>query len=131
MIYSIFLHPSEGTFEVERFRKWLEKRNDTLRDPLGSDTFMILGSSELVEFARDQRVEQPTRFPLSVLITIKSEEINIFQEYGDDLKLRIAREFVKMIIGETNCKVLDEYGTDWTERVRQDGVGVLYPATLT
>jgi hypothetical protein len=131
MIYSIFLHPSEGTFEVERFRNWLKKRDDTLHDPLGSDTYMILGSLELVEFARDRRVEQPTQFPLSVLVTIKAEEINVFQEYGDDLKLRIAREFVKMIIDETGCKVLDEFGTDWTERVRQEGVGVLYPDTLT
>ncbi len=84
-----------------------------------------------VEYAREERISDPSGFPYCVLITIKPEEINVFQEYGNDLTLRIAREFVKTVIDETGCEVLDEYGTSWTERVRQEGVGVLYPPTLT
>lgn len=129
MVNSIFLRLCESV-DANRFVKWLSGRPDILLDPLGSGTFMVGGSIEVVEYMREKRIKNPSQFPYCVLITISAEEINIFQEYGNDLELVVAREFVKMIIEETGCKVLDEYGTDWTERVRQEGVGVLYPAAL-
>ena len=130
MIYSIFLRPTLGSFDIQRFQQWLEDRQDTLLDPLGSGIYMICGLPQAVEYARQERVSEPSRFPYDVLVTIKPEEINVFQEYGNEEKLRSAREFVKTVIEETGCEVLDEYGTSWTERVRQEGVGVLYPANL-
>ena len=132
MINNIFLHPSNNeSFDTEKFRRWLDVRDDTLIDPNGSEIYMVCGLPETVEFMRRRRVEDPSRFPYQVLIYVKPNEINIDQEYGDDAQLRTAREFVKTVIEETGCEVLDEYGTSWTERVRQEGVGILYPPTLT
>ncbi|MEJ2611632.1 MAG: hypothetical protein P8179_16530 [Candidatus Thiodiazotropha sp.] len=129
MVYSIFLHP-HSVFDVKRIRQWLEARSDVLLDPLGSGIFMTRGLVESIDYMRDKRIKDPSRFGYCVLVTIKPDEINVFQEYGNDFGLTTAREFVKMIIDETGCKVSDEYGTDWTERVRHEGVGVLYPAII-
>jgi hypothetical protein len=130
MVYSIFLR-SHSAFDVERIRQWLEARSDVLLDPLGSGIFMTRGFAESIDYMRDKRIKDPSQFPYCVLVTImKPDEINVFQEYGNNFGLTTAREFVKMIIDETGCKVSDEYGTDWTERVRHEGVGVLYPARL-
>jgi hypothetical protein len=120
-----------AAFDTERFRNWLGSRSDTLIDPLGSSTFMVGGSSEVAEYLREKRTADPSQFPYCVLISINPEEISVNQEYGDSLKLLIAREFVKMVIEETGCQVFDEYGKDWTERVRREGIEVLYPPALT
>jgi hypothetical protein len=130
MVYSIFLRP-KGTFDIERFRRWLDLRADTLLDPLGSGIYMLCGLPQSVEVLREIRVSKPSQFPSCVLVTLKPEEINVFQEYGDEDPLRSAREFVKTVIDETGCEVEDEYGTSWTERVRREGVNVLYPRRLT
>ncbi len=130
MVYSIFLHPTSGSFDIESFHKLLTQRSDALLDPLGSGIFMVCGLPEALEWARNKRINDPSQFPYCVLITLKPEEINVFQEFGDEAELRSAREFVKTVIDETGCEVKDEYGTSWTERVRQEGVSVLYPANL-
>ena len=115
MINSIFLHPpSNKSFDTERFRRWLDVRNDTLIDPNGSEIYLECGFPETVEFMRRSKIENPSRFPYRVLISAKPSEINIDQEYGDEAQLRIAREFVKTATEETGCEVLDEYGTSWT-----------------
>lgn len=125
MADNIFLR---GSFDIDRLAKWLRKRQDILPDPLGSGAFMVGGSNRVVKHLREQRINNPSVFPYCVLITINAEEVNIYQEYGNDLELAVARKFISMIFNETGCKVLVEYGivSDWTERVRQEGVGVLY-----
>lgn len=130
MVYSIFLHPANGRFDVEKIRAWLEGQPGVLLDPLGSGIYMVCGRHGTIENARQKRIDKPSQFPYCVLVTIKPDEINIFQEYGNDDKLRSAREFVGMIVDETGCEVLDEYGKNWTDQVRLYGVGVLYPPEL-
>jgi hypothetical protein len=43
---------------------------------------------------------------------------------------RSARDFVRWVFEHHPCRVADEYGEDWTERVRSEGIGVLYPSML-
>jgi len=56
--------------------------------------------------------------------------VNVFQEYGDEYELRSAREIVRWMIEHNRCRIQDEYYKDWTERVAQQGVEVLYPEQL-
>ena len=126
MVYSIFLRPAGGPFAVERYRRWLELRPDTLPDPLGSGVYMVCGLPQFVELVRKERIGDPSRFPYCVLVTIEPKEINVVQEFGDEDQLLSAREFVKTVVDETGCEVEDEYGTSWTERVRREGVDILY-----
>jgi hypothetical protein len=131
MVYSIFLRPAQGGFDVEKFRKWLEGQPAVLPDPFDGGTYMVCTSPAVVEYTRMLRLESSSSFPYCVLIILTPEEINVVQECGNALSLRIAREFVKTVIEETGCEVLDEYSKSWTEQVRREGVGVLYPPDLS
>lgn len=130
MVYSIFLRPTEGGFNTGRLRAWLEARPDTLADPVGGGEYMVCGSPASVEYARQERIDDPSRFPYCVLISIAPEEIVVVQEFGNRLTLPVARDFVKTVVDETICEIGDEGGGRWTEQVRREGVGVLYPPGL-
>lgn len=128
---NIYLRPIAGTFDVERIRAWLEAQGDVLLDPRGTGIYMICGFAESKRWYREQRMQEPERFPYVVLVTVEADCVHVQQEFGDEHRLRNTRSFVRWLLGEQSCRIEDEYGTDWTERVAREGVGVLYPATLT
>jgi hypothetical protein len=130
MVYSVFLCPAIGTFDVEAVQRYLEAKEDVFLDPLGTSTYVVCGGPEAVEVRREARIQEPDRFPNGVLVTVKPDVINIFQEYGDKYDLRSARDFVRWVIELQPCRIQDEYRSDWTEKVQMEGVGVLYPARL-
>jgi len=105
-------------------------RPPLVTDPLGSGTYMVCGAPELVDYLRDKRIRKPSEFPYSVLVTVKPDHINVFQQYGDEAELCSARDFVGWLIAHSRCRIEDEYRNDWTERVTQEGVRVLYPERL-
>jgi hypothetical protein len=130
MVHSVFLYPTSDGFDVDAVKRYLEARPDVILDPLGTPTYLVCGLPEAVAICRDKRVEQPDRFPYSVLVTVQPDVINVVQEYGDESELRSARDFVRWVIERQPCLVKDEYRFDWTEQVRREGVGVLYPSSL-
>jgi hypothetical protein len=91
---------------------------------------MVCGIPEAKKTLRDRRLADPSRFPYTVLITVDSEEVRVKQEYGDEDSLRNARDFVRWMVETCRCRIVDDYGTDWTERVAKEGVSVLYPANI-
>ena len=130
MLDSIFLYPLEGSFDVAAVDAHLAQQPDVLLDPLGRGIYMVCGSPELVDYLRDKRCEKPSEFPYAVLVTVKPDHINVFQQYGNEAKLRSARDLVGWLIAQIRCRIEDEYRNDWTERVAREGVRVLYPERL-
>jgi len=130
MVHSIFLYPRDGSLNVASIEQFLEQQPDVLLDPLGTGIYLVCGVPEAKEVVRDARLARPSEFPCVVLITVKPEHVNIFQEYGDEDDLRSARNIVRWLIEHNHCRIKDEYREDWTERVSQQGVGVLYPEQL-
>lgn len=130
MVYSVFIYPANGSFDVATVENHLEAKPDVFLDPLGTRIYVLCGVPEAVDLNREARLEEPDRFPCAVLVTVKSDEINVFQEYGDKYDLRSARDFVRWLIEQQPCTIQDEYSADWTERVQREGVGVLYPVRL-
>jgi hypothetical protein len=130
MVHSVFLYPTNDGFDVDPIKRYLEARPDVILDPLGTPTYLVCGVPEAVAVCRDERVEEPDSFPNVVLVTVQPDVINVFQEYGDEYDLRSARDFVRWVIERHPCLVKDEYRFDWTEQVRREGVGVLYPPQL-
>jgi len=130
MVHSVFLYPTNDGFDVDPVKRYLEAMPDVFLDPLGTPTYIVCGVPEAVEICRDARIEEPDRFPYSVLVIVKPDVINVVQEYGDEYELRSARDFVRWVIERQPCLVKDEYRFDWTEQVRREGVGVLYPPQL-
>ena len=130
MMNSIFLYPIDGSFDVAAVEQFLATRSDVLLDPVGSGIYMVCGLPEAKKEYRKRRLADPSRFPYVVLVTVKPDHVNVFQEYGDEDRLRSARDIVRWIIEHNRCRVEDEYREDWTERVAQQGAGVLYPAQL-
>lgn len=130
MVYSVFFTPVAGSFDLESIKHYFEAKRDVFLDPLGTPTYIVCGVPEAVELSRERRLEEPDRFPYAVLVRVKPDEINVFQEYGDKYDLRSARDFVRWLLEQQPCTIQDEYSADWTERVRREGVGVLYPPRL-
>jgi hypothetical protein len=130
MVHSVFLYPTGDGFDVDPIKRYLEAKPDVILDPLGTPTYIVCGGPEAVAVRRDKRIEEPDRFPNAVLVTVQPDMINVFQEYGDKYDLRSARDFVRWVIERQPCLVKDEYRFDWTEQVRREGVGVLYPPQL-
>lgn len=131
MVNSIFLYPTQGSFNMEAIEAFLGKQPDVLVDPLGSGTYLVCGMAEIKELIREQRLAKPSEFPYVVLVTVKPERVNIYQEWGDEDSLRSARSILRWILEVQHCRVQDEYRNDWTERVAREGVGILYPAQLS
>ena len=133
MVSSIFFYPIEGSLNVTAIGQYLVQQPDVLLDPLGSGTYIICGLpnvEEIKEIIHKERLASPLEFPYSVLVTVASDELNVFQEYGDDGQLRSSRNFVRWLFKQGRYRIGDGYGNDWTERVAQHGVDVLYPETL-
>jgi len=99
-------------------------------DPLGTGIYLVCGVPEAKDVFREERLANPSEFPYAVLVTVRPESINVFQEYGNRSRLRSARNIVRWVIEHNRCSVKDEYREDWTERVAQQGVGILYPERL-
>lgn len=130
MVHSVFLYPAESSLDTASIEQFLAQRPDVLLDPLGTGIYMVCGLPEAVEVYRDQRLEDPSRFPYGVLVTVNPEWVNVFQEYGDEDRLRGARDIVSWIVAHPHCRIEDEYRQHWTDRVAREGVGVLYPEQL-
>lgn len=130
MVDSVFLYPIGGAFEVASIEQFLAQQPDVLLDPLGTGTYLVCGVPEAKEVFREERLENPSEFPYVVLVTVKPECVNVYQEWGDEDRLRSARGIVRWMIEHYDCRIQDEYYADWTERVAQQGVGVLYPEQL-
>src|SRR5882757_8713007 len=100
MMSSIFFYPIEGSLNVTAIGQYLTQQPDVLLDPLGSGTYIICGLpnvEEIKEIIRKERLANPLEFPYSVLVTVASDELNVFQEYGDDGQLRSSRNFVRWL----------------------------------
>jgi len=130
MVYSVFLYPLEGSFDVESIERFLARQPDVMLDPLGTGIYLVCGVPEAKDVFREERLANPSEFPYAVLVTVRPESINVFQEYGNRSRLRSARNIVRWVIEHNRCSVKDEYREDWTERVAQQGVGILYPERL-
>jgi hypothetical protein len=130
MIDSIFLYPLEGTFDVEAVERFLAQQPDVLLDPVGTGTYLVCGSPESIEHMREWRLSKPREFPYCALVTIKPDRITVAQEFANETRLRSARDIVRWLLEQTQSRIEDEYGNDWTERVARDGVDVLYPEQL-
>ena len=130
MVDSIFLYSVEGSFDVAAIKLFLEQQPDVLLDPLGTGIYLVCGLPESIEFMRDERLTKPSEFPYAVLVTVKPDCVNVFQEHGNKVRLRSARSIVRWLVERTRCRIEDEFSNDWTERVRQAGVEVLYPKQL-
>ena len=130
MVHSVFLYPIEGSLDVASIERFLAQQPDVLLDPLGTGIYLVCGVPEAKEIFRDQRLADPSEFPYVVLVTVKPEWVNVFQEYGDEDRLRSARNIVRWVIEHNHCRIEDEYREDWTERIAQQGVGALYPEQL-
>ena len=131
MVDSVFLYPAENGLDVTSIERFLAQQPDVLLDPLGTGTYLVCGVPEAKDLYRDERIANPSEFPYVVLVTVKPERMNVYQEWGDEDGLRSAREIVRWVIEHNRCRIQDEYYKDWTERVAQQGVGVLYPKQLT
>ena len=134
MVHSVFLYPVEGALDVASIERFLAQRPDVVVDPLGTGIYMVCGLLEAVEVYRDRRLEDPSEFPYMVLVTVKPEWVNVFQEYGDEDGLRSALDIVSWMIQHNHVRVMDEYQEDWTDKVAKEGVRgvrVLYPEQLT
>jgi hypothetical protein len=130
MVHSVFLYPVDGSLDVETIERFLAQHQDVLLDPLGTGTYLVCGTSDAKEVFREERLANSAEFPYVVLVTVKPDHVNVFQEYGNKSGLRSARNIVRWILEHARCRVGDGYGDDWTERVAQHGVGVLYPEQL-
>ena len=127
---NIILRARSKPFDLERYAAWLADQPGVALDPVERKDYMVLGTPEGAEWGVNRRLADPTEFPLTgVLITIDPEEapkaILVSQEFGNKLTLRIACDFIKMVVEETDCEIFGDSG-DWTERVRREGVDAIY-----
>lgn len=130
MVNSVFLYPLGSQLDVASIERFLAQLPDVLLDPLGTKTYLVCGVPEAKEVFRDERLASPSSFPYVVLVTVSCECMNVYQEWGDEDRLRSARNIVRWTLEHNRCRVEDEYHVDWTERVVQQGVNVLYPEQL-
>jgi hypothetical protein len=131
MTANVYLYPTDGPLDVQGITSFVSSRADVLRDPAGSDVYIIAGVPEAKAAYRRARLQDRSRFPYTARITVDTECVHVAQEFGDAPQLRSARALVSWILQHQPCRIEDEYGTDWTDRVAREGVGVLYPETLT
>jgi hypothetical protein len=103
-------------------------RSDAIADPLGTATVMLIGtdSDDMREYFTEERIERPTEFPYCTLVRFEPGEVVVFHEFASEAKLISSRSFVAWVLAHYDCEVLDNYGNDWTARVKADGVDVLY-----
>jgi hypothetical protein len=130
MLYNIYLRPISGQFDVLATRRHLLAEPDSLADPCLTDEILLCGFASLVDYLRDKRIASPDRFPACALVLITPEYVQIFQEHANVHKLLSARRFFLWVTAQCDCRIFDEYGTEWTAEYKADGVAVIYPDDL-
>ncbi|MEZ4376175.1 MAG: hypothetical protein R3B07_35545 [Polyangiaceae bacterium] len=101
-----------------------------LLDPLGSGIYMLCGLAAARGGYREQRISNPGEFPCVVLVTLRGNYVNVFQQYGNEEGLWSARVFVDWLLSQAPCRIEDAFFEDWSERVALGGVAVLYPPQM-
>ncbi len=84
------------------------------------------GIPEAVPNKESARLKDPTRFPRAGYITVTSEAITIDQEMADADELRSILEFLRWMRESYELTARDDYGQDFTEQFRTQGVETLY-----
>lgn len=110
-------------------REHLEARSTIAKDPLGTDYYFVSGSEKDLEDVLRWRNEEPNRYPWTCLISFEEGSIGVNQEPSDEGALRVVRDFVRWILDNFDCKILDDYGNDLTSACRKD-VHFLYQGRL-
>jgi hypothetical protein len=103
-------------------------RSDAIADPLGTATVMLVGARNvgLLDSICEERIENPDEFPYCTLVDFEPGEVVVFHEFSDTDELISSRSFVAWVLAHYDCEVRDNYGNDWTARVKAEGVDVLY-----
>ena len=130
MLAGIFLTPTGPTFESGLLYESLEQQIDSIEDPLGTGTVMVVGLANSVDYFK-QRREQQKQFSSVPMVEIEAQLISIFGlEFGNANHLWSTIRFLLWVQNSYQCQIRDEYGNDWTERYRVEGFHIFYDARL-
>jgi hypothetical protein len=120
MTEMIIFEPLAGTYDVRRVEEFIEAMPFTFRDPtVENGLFLLCGNAVMTGASRTQLLGEPdSGFPYVALVIVKPEQVQIKQECEQD-SLDQARALADWLRTEYPSRVLDGYGTDFTELCRE------------
>jgi hypothetical protein len=127
---NLILFPIKGTFDIADIQGYLDAQPDVFIDPHGTGIYVVCGLPDAVPYHQSARQDDPSRFPYAGLVHLGSDIVRVTQEMADEDELRSTMEFVKWMWSRFECRVRDEYGQDFTEQCRRDGIDSLYPDSV-
>ena len=123
----IFIYPQEGLFDLSKIERHLSRIPFTSRDPVGdSNVFLACGSDEQLSYALSIRRANPEGSRPFVGIVQLQPDVVIVGQICNELTLKSLRGFVEWMLKDSPCRLVDDYGFDWTESVYKQGFDELY-----
>jgi hypothetical protein len=126
MARNLILSPVTGSFDTAAIQGYLEAQPDVFADPQGTGIYVITGLPEAVPNKESARQKDPSRFPRAGYVCVKPDSIHVDQEMADAEELRSILQFLKWMWERFEFSARDDYGQDFTDRVRSEGVEHLY-----
>ncbi len=130
MSKNLILKSTRGDLDHDQIKRHLESQPDILRDPVGTETYLICGRPSSTHHRERERLSDPTRFPRCGLIKFTDQFIAVTQEMCDSEELRSAMEFVRWMWSHFDISVREDGYQDYTELCRREGVEALYPERI-
>ena len=126
MVGMLYFYPLHGIFDVKQVENYLLALPHTFRDPANpAGPYFICGDEGSAAYYREERLKNPAiDLPYTCLVSVAPGKIVVRQLCSENA-LRQARQFVVWLLETSECRVTDDYGNDWTEKVKSS-VDVLY-----
>ncbi len=129
----ITIEPLKSTFDIHDIEKRIQDLPFTVRDPIEQysilHSYMICNGVGEVDYCRRERLKDAKKFPWTIIIHVNSNQSTIgigFYASGQESSFVNTSNFVKWLLQTYSCKVTDDEGRDWTDKVKQKGPQVLF-----
>jgi hypothetical protein len=126
MARNLVLSPIGSRFDISAIEAYLDAQPDIFLDPHGTGIHVVAGAPEAVPNRESARLQDPSRFPRAGYITVTPDSVAVDQEMADEDELRSIMEFLRWLWKQHEFTARDDYGQDFTEQFRTEGVETLY-----
>ena len=103
------LRPVSGMIDVVAVAQWLDAQPFVFKDQLEDETWHLSATRGMMELHRAQRIADPTKLPLGLIVTVSPERICI-SGLADANEFARAYQFLAWLVDDREWKVVIDWG---------------------
>lgn len=130
-VMEIDLNSEPNKIDLIKIKQYLRSLPFSFEDPMVKSAYIICGSKGSRDYGYKKMEELrekmgPGNYAYSCCVMhLCPTGIGIAFGSGDEDKEEL-KKFLNWVIPQYDFKITDDYGTDWTERIKKEGIDILF-----